>query len=165
MHTPSPRLLILLLLASLLAGCGFQLRSSDALMAHAPLYIAGLARYDTLRQSLEDTLTASHVALVPSKEMAKSIMKIRDQGERQQIITVDSRGKATEYMLIRTVGVSLVTPDGSVLVPEHTVSVRRTWTEAGKTGLAGSREARELRLRMLRELSMSILRALDYALR
>ena len=165
MQAPLPRLLILLLLASLLAGCGFHLRNSKALESHAPLYVAGLPRYDTLREALQDTLTASQIVVVPSKEMAKSIMKIRDQGERQQIITVDSRGKATEYMLIRTVGVSLVAPDGNELVPEHIVSVRRTWIEVGKTGLAGSREARELRHRMLRELSMSILRTLDYALR
>ena len=39
------------------------------------------------------------------------------------------------------------------------------WIEVGKTGLAGRREAAELRVEMLDELSMSILRVLDYSLR
>jgi outer membrane lipopolysaccharide assembly protein LptE/RlpB len=92
-------------------------------------------------------------------------MKIRDLGESQRVITVDSRGKATEYLFIRKVVVSLSTSDGRQLVSEHEVGVRRNWIEVGKTGLAARREAAELRVEMLEELSMSILRVLDYSLR
>ena len=159
------RFVLIMVLAGLLAGCGFHLRNSDALVAHAPVRIDGLARYDSLHKRLEEALTASGVSLASSPETAKTVMKIRDLGENQQVITVDSRGKATEYMLIRKVRVSLVTPAGRVLVPEQEVGVRRTWIEVGKTGLAGYREARELREEMLQELSVSVLGVLDYALR
>ena len=110
------RFVLIMVLAGLLAGCGFHLRNSDALVAHAPVRIDGLARYDSLHKRLEEALTASGVSLASSPETAKTVMKIRDLGENQQVITVDSRGKATEYMLIRKVRVSLVTPAGRVLV-------------------------------------------------
>jgi LPS-assembly lipoprotein len=164
MHSNSSRLL-LLLLVSLLAGCGFHLRGSDALARHAPLYLEGIDRYNPLARRLQSALTASGIEVVESRQSAKAVLKIRDLGENQRVITVDSRGKATEYMLIRKVVVSLAAPDGNELVGEQEVGVRRSWVEVGKTGLAGRREAAELRVEMLEELSMSILRVLDYSLR
>jgi len=164
MHANSSRLL-LLLLVSLLAGCGFHLRGSDALARHAPLYLEGIDRYNPLARRLQSALTASGIEVVESRQSAKAVLKIRDLGENQRVITVDSRGKATEYMLIRKVMVSLAAPDGNELVGEQEVGVRRSWVEVGKTGLAGRREAAELRVEMLEELSMSILRVLDYSLR
>jgi len=164
MHANSSRLL-LLLLVSLLAGCGFHLRGSDALARHAPLYLEGIDRYNPLARRLQSALTASGIEVVESRQSAKAVLKIRDLGENQRVITVDSRGKATEYMLIRKVVVSLAAPDGNELVGEQEVGVRRSWVEVGKTGLAGRREAAELRVEMLEELSMSILRVLDYSLR
>ncbi|MDX1344521.1 MAG: hypothetical protein R3179_01395 [Sedimenticolaceae bacterium] len=164
MQSISFRLLVLLLV-SLLAGCGFHLRDSDALARHAPLYLEGIDRYSPLSRRLRSTLTASGIEVVGSRESAKAVLKIRDLGENQRVITVDSRGKATEYMLIRKLIVSLAAPDGAELVGEQGVGVRRSWIEVGKTGLAGRREAAELRVEMLDELSMSILRVLDYSLR
>jgi LPS-assembly lipoprotein len=156
---------LVLLLVFLLAGCGFHLRDSDALARHAPLYLEGIDRYNPLSRRLRSALTASGIELVASPESAKAVLRIRDLGENQRVITVDSRGKATEYMLIRKVMISLADPDGGELVSEQEVGVRRSWIEVGKTGLAGRREASELRIEMLDELSMSILRVLDYALR
>ena len=156
---------LVLLLVFLLAGCGFHLRDSDALARHAPLYLEGIDRYNPLSRRLRSALTASGIEVVSSPESAKAVLRIRDLGENQRVITVDSRGKATEYMLIRKVMISLADPDGGELVSEQEVGVRRSWIEVGKTGLAGRREASELRIEMLDELSMSILRVLDYALR
>jgi LPS-assembly lipoprotein len=156
---------LVLLLVFLLAGCGFHLRDSDALARHAPLYLEGIDRYNPLSRRLRSALTASGIEVVSSPESAKAVLRIRDLGENQRVITVDSRGKATEYMLIRKVMISLADPDGGELVGEQEVGVRRSWIEVGKTGLAGRREASELRIEMLDELSMSILRVLDYALR
>mgnify|MGYP001556058129 FL=1 len=156
---------IILLLAIFLAGCGFQLRNSDALARHAPVTITGLDRYEPLHARLRNTLIAAGIPVVEDEKLAKSVMKIRDLGESQRVITVDSRGKATEYLFIRKVVVSLSTSDGRQLVSEHEVGVRRNWIEVGKTGLAARREAAELRVEMLEELSMSILRVLDYSLR
>ncbi len=157
--------LLVLLLVFLLAGCGFHLRDSDALARHAPLYLEGIDRYSPLSRRLQSALTASGIEVVESRQSAKAVLKIMDLGENQRVITVDSRGKATEYMLIRKVMVSLAAPDGGELVGEQEVGVRRSWIEVGKTGLAGRREAAELRVEMLDELSMSILRVLDYSLR
>jgi LPS-assembly lipoprotein len=164
MQANATRLLVLLV-ASLLAGCGFHLRDSDALARHSPLTLEGIDRYNPLSRRLRSALTASGIEVVESDNAAKAILKIRDLGENQRVITVDSRGKATEYMLIRKVMVSLADPDGGELVGEQEVGVRRSWIEVGKTGLAGRREAAELRVEMLDELSMSILRVLDYSLR
>ena len=164
MQSTSFRLLVLLLV-SLLAGCGFHLRDSDALARHAPLYLEGIDRYSPLSRRVRSTLTASGIEVVESRQAAKAVLKIMDLGENQRVITVDSRGKATEYMLIRKVMISLAAPDGGKLVGEQEVGVRRSWVEVGKTGLAGRREAAELRVEMLDELSMSILRVLDYSLR
>jgi len=158
------RLLVLILLI-LLGGCGFHLRDSDALARHAPLYLEGIDRYSPLARRLRSALTASGIEVVESGQSAKAVLKIRDLGQNQRVITVDSRGKATEYMLIRKVIVSLADHEGGILVGEQEVGVRRNWIEAGKTRLAGRREAADLRVEMLDELSMSILRVLDYSLR
>ena len=165
MQTLFTRSLLLLLLTVLLAGCGFNLRNSNALAQQGPIYLAGIDQYEALYRTLKHSMTAAGVTLSPSKQQAKSVLNMRDHGETQQVITVDSRGKATEYMLIRKVTVNLQTPGGKELVGDQEVGVRRNWIEAGKTGLAGYREAAELREEMLQELSMSILRVLDYSLR
>ena len=164
MHRTLTTLPVLMLLV-LLAGCGFHLRDSDALARHAPLYLEGIDHFTPLYRRLRSTLTASGIEVVESDSRANAVLRIRDLGESERVITVDSRGKATEYMLIHKGIVSLAAPDGSELVAEQEVGVRRSWVEVGKTGLAGRREAAELRAEMLRELSMSILRVLDYSLR
>ena len=149
----------------LLSGCGFHLRNAQPLPEHLnPLYIQGLGQYDQLNRTLRDTFLSAEVRLTLDKSDAASILTVVDHGQSRQVITVDSRGKATEYALTRKLTVKLTDRDGKVLMDEHTVGVERDWIDVGKDGLAGRVEESQLQQDMRRSLALSILRVLSYAL-
>ena len=158
-------LLLLSMLILLLSGCGFHLRNAQPLPEHLnPLYIQGLEQYDQLNRTLRDTFLSADVRLIRNKSEAASILTVRDHGQSRQVTTVDSRGKATEYTLTRKLTVKLTNRDGKVLMDERTVGVQRDWIDVGKDGLAGRVEESQLQQNMRRDLSLSILRVLGYAL-
>jgi len=159
-------LLLIGMLILFLSGCGFHLRNAQPLPEHLnPLYIQGLGQYDQLNRTLRDTLLSADVRLTRDQSGAASILTVRDHGQSRQVTTVDSRGKATEYMLTRKLTVKLTDRDGKVLMEERTVGVERDWIDVGKDGLAGRVEESQLQQDMRRDLALSILRVLGYALR
>lgn len=158
-------LLPLIMLILLLGGCGFHLRNAQPLPENLnPLYIQGLGQYDQLNRTLRDTFLSAEVRLTQNKSDAASILSVMDHGQSRQVITVDSRGKATEYALTRKLTVKLTDREDKVLMDERTVGVQRDWIDVGKDGLAGRVEESQLQQNMRRDLSLSILRVLGYAL-
>ena len=158
-------LLLLSVLLLLLSGCGFHLRNAQPLPEHLnPLYIQGLGQYGQLHRTLRDTFLSADVRLTRNKSDAASILTVRDHGQSRQVTTVDSRGKATEYALTRKLTIKLTDRDGNVLMDERTVGVQRDWIDVGKDGLAGRVEESQLQQDMRRDLALSILRVLGYAL-
>lgn len=148
----------------LLGGCGFHLRSAQPLPEHlTPLYIQGLERYQQLGRTLRHTFISADLQLTQDRSQAASILTIKDHGESRQIITVDSRGKATEYALTRKLTIKLIDRNGKVLMDERTVGVQRDWIDVGKDGLGGRVEKNQLQQDMHRDLALSILRVLGYA--
>ncbi len=158
-------LLLLSMLILLLNGCGFHLRNAQPLPENLnPLYIQGLEQYDPLNRTLRDSFLSADVRLTRDRSAAASILTVRDHGQSRQVATVDSRGKATEYALTRKLTVKLTDRDGKVLMDERTVGVERDWIDVGKDGLAGRVEESQLQQDMRRDLALSILRVLGYAL-
>jgi LPS-assembly lipoprotein len=154
------------LLLLLLCGCGFHLRSTPPLPEHlTPLYIHGLERYDQLNRSLRHGFAAANIEVTEERSAAAAILTVRDHGLTRKIITVDSRGKATEYALTRKLTIKLSDSSGKLLMDERTVGVQRDWIDVGKDGLAGRVEKSQLQQDMHAELAQSILRVLGYALR
>jgi LPS-assembly lipoprotein len=154
------------MLILLLNGCGFHLRNAQPVPEYLnPLYIKGLERYEQLNRTLRDTFLAADVRLASDQALAASILTVKDHGQSRQVITVDSRGKATEYALTRKLTVKLTDADGKVLMDERTVGVERDWIDVGKDGLAGRVEESQLQQDMHRDLALSILRVLGYALK
>ncbi len=158
-------LLLLSMLILLLSGCGFHLRNAQPLPEHLnPLYIQGMEQYDQLNRTLRDSFLSADIRLTRDRSAAASILVIRDHGQTRQVTTVDSRGKATEFALTRKLTVKLTDTDGKVLMDERTVGVQRDWIDVGKDGLAGRVEESQLQQDMRRDLALSILRVLGYAL-
>jgi LPS-assembly lipoprotein len=154
------------LLLLLLCSCGFHLRSSPPLPEHlTPLYIQGLERYDQLNRALRHSFAAADIQVAEERPGAAAILTVRDHGLTRKIITVDSRGKATEYALTRKLTIELSDSSGRPLMAERTVGVQRDWIDVGKDGLAGRVEKGQLQQDMHAELAQSILRVLGYALR
>ncbi|MEN8214246.1 MAG: LPS assembly lipoprotein LptE [Pseudomonadota bacterium] len=149
----------------LLNGCGFHLRSAQTLPEHLnPLYIQGLERYSQLNRTLRHTFVAADIRIAANKSGAASILTVRDHGQTRRVITVDNTGKATEYSLTRKLTVKLADSSGNTLVDDRTVGVERDWIDVGKDGLAGRVEEQQLQQNMRRDLALSILRVLGYAL-
>lgn len=154
------------LMLLLLCSCGFHLRSTPALPAHlTPLYIQGLERYDQLNRTLRNSFAAANIQVAEERSGAAAILTVMDHGLTRKIITVDSRGKATEYALTRKLTIKLSDSSGRLLMNERTVGVQRDWIDVGKDGLAGRVEKGQLQQDMHAELAQSILRVLNYALR
>jgi LPS-assembly lipoprotein len=91
-------LAFLLVLLSL-SACGFQLRGAVELPAEfQPLYLDESGDED-LRNELSALLRANHAVLVVTEASAAGHLKIGKQEKNRRVISVDSRGRAREYLL------------------------------------------------------------------
>lgn len=156
-------LLLLLLLAAQLAGCGFQPRG--AAMSRLgdlpqPLHIAGLARFSDLYRELDRQLAAAGVEMTggPAGSGSTLVVSRWDQGSR--VLSVDSRNKAVEYEIDELVTFALRSAAGEELLPARTERVIRIQYRPPTSVLGASRESELLREDMRRELVGRILRRL-----
>lgn len=100
------KLSVVLLLASLLAACGFKLRgSADLPTQQLPFATIALTLdptsefYGQLKRSIEATTAGTRV--VDLKE-AEAVLMVLGDTSQKNILSLSSAGKAREYRLVRT---------------------------------------------------------------
>jgi LPS-assembly lipoprotein len=134
---------ICLLVAALLAGCGFHLRG-EAHYAFETLFLNSPAAQPLtadLRRSLEGVGTAQ---LVSSPEKAQVILDINSVENNKQILSLSGGGKVSEFLLTKRIVFRVRDNAGNDWLPTSELLVRRTYTYSDVEALA--KEAQEQRL-------------------
>lgn len=156
--------LSLFLLSGLLAGCGFQLRGTDASYALdqlSPLYISGIGLGDPLFMMLKGQLTGSGVQIVDNPAQAREQLHIYNRRMEKKTHSVTGRGKVREYELIESLSFNLGgTPDAMAQVQNKPVSVRRVYVNPETETLARQVEETDLRRDMQQQLTGMLLQRL-----
>lgn len=164
------RILLVLLLALGLAGCGFHLRNKLMLPADtAAVKVVSSTPYSELAKLLRRNLHASGATLVdddaPESGVVPAQLQVLSERWGDLPIAIDAQGRAQEYSLRYAVIFKFVREDGSELVPQQVIELARDYVSppTDATGTTTEREilADELR----REMSASIIRRIDSVVR
>lgn len=156
------------LLALLLAGCGFHLRSALSLPPDlGPVQVDGRGQYSPLADALSLSLQRAGADVVEGRGRGEDVARLRVLSERwaSTPISIDARGRAQEYTLRYAVVFELVDADGEDVVPQQAVELARDYIRS-PTDLTGADSERELLSReMERDMVASIVRRIDGASR
>lgn len=154
--------LVLSLSASLLAGCGFQLRGSANIpdTMNALSINCGDAVDPKFCLNIQWKLQKSGHPTVP-QENAEIILDIDQLQDERRAISVTRNAIAAEYELTYRLDFHLTLKDGLPLLPSATVKAARTYRFDETKVLSKAREEEQLREEMFRELSDSLIRRLS----
>lgn len=120
-----PRLLILLLLVSIVSGCGFQLRGAFDLSGElSSLHMKHSTSFELARE-LKSILSANNVLLTEKANKANLQLILLNEEKRRSVLTVDGNGQVREYSLSYTVYFSIKNK-GSTEEVKHSVLLSRS---------------------------------------
>ena len=144
----------------LLAGCGFHLRGemvlSPILSAH---YVnAANSKY---KEDLTKVLNRSGIRVVNDLEIASAIIDLVSVKFDRQVLSINSRGQATAYILTYQVRCRFVDRTGRVLASPARLKLSRTLEYQRTQVLPKKQEEDALRARMREDLVQQILRRLN----
>ncbi|MFZ5636904.1 MAG: LPS assembly lipoprotein LptE [Pseudomonadota bacterium] len=165
--TKIARLVPALVLVALLSGCGFHLRSALQLPADlGPVAVTAVDPYsplaDTLARAMEraGTTPAATGALDGATRL-----EILSEKWADLPIAVDAQGRAQEYSLRYAVVFRLRKADDTMIVPQQAVELSRDYIAPPADSIGRNSERELLVGEMRRDMSASILRRIDAALR
>ena len=160
--------LIIVVLAALLAGCGFHLRNALTLPPEiGAVRVVSPDPYSPLAESLGQALTRAGVAAPVDPTATEGVATLEIISERwgDSPIALDNLGRAQEFSLRYATEFALRGADGQDVVPQQMIELSRDYVApaADAIGKASEREllSRELR----REMNAAILRRIGAASR
>lgn len=138
----SCRWLLLPLLLSLLAGCGFQLRGDPAVPPEmARTYIATDDRYSLFYHTFRRQLENAGAELVDSPVDATAEFAILTDDTGQRVLSVSARNVPTEFEVYYTVYYRVSSGENVLLEPQlHTLTRDYTYDETRVLGKAHEEE-------------------------
>lgn len=127
-----------LLLLSLLAGCGFQLRGSASVPAGMKrTYIQATDRHSLFYQRLRTELTGAGVELVDSPADATAVFSILSDITDQRVLSVSARNVPREYEVYYSIRYSITSGEKTMIEPRTQTETRAyTWDETQVLGKA-----------------------------
>lgn len=135
------RIVLALLAAILVAGCGFQLRgSTSALLPYKTFNIALPEEADLavwLRRYIE---SSGSTTLTGRPEEAEAVFQQLYDNRAKSILSVNAQGQVREYRLQVSYGFRVVDAKGRVLVPPNEITVTRDMTYDASAVLAKEQE-------------------------
>jgi LPS-assembly lipoprotein len=100
-------LLILILAALAVHGCGFQLRGAlDLSKDIAPLYIQQNSAFELARE-IKLLLEKNKIAVTEAPAGANAQLALLSENKKSRVLSVDANGRAREYQLTYTVNVAI----------------------------------------------------------
>lgn len=154
-----------LLVASTLAGCGFQLRGSNGsyTIPFHSMYI-GFPDNSQLGTELKRNLRATDQVVIADKpENAEAQFVVLGENRGKSILSLNSLGRAREYLLTYTLSYTVRDPKGVELIPATEISLRRNMAFDETQVLAKEAEEALLYRDMQADLVQQIIRRLAAA--
>ncbi len=153
------RLCLGLLAASLLAGCGFQLRG-QALLPFTAAHIEA-ARGSVLAEGLRRSLSGQG-KLAERSEGAPVRVRLTGEGREKSILSLSGAGKVREYRLEYRVDLSVFDAAGKELIAPTQIYLTREYSYNDEQVLAKEREEATLYRAMEQEAARQVLHRLSY---
>lgn len=156
------RLWLAVILAAILAGCGFHLRgASSGNLPYKTMHIS-LPESADVRIWLERYITAAgSTEIVNDPKLADAIFQQLADGRQKTILSVNAQGRVREYRLQMNYRFQLVNQKGQVLVPPNDISLSRDITFDDSSVLAKDMEEGLLWRDMNNDLVNQIMRRLS----
>jgi LPS-assembly lipoprotein len=148
-----------------LSGCGFHLRDQISVPTQlSPLHVVSSDRYSPLAESIAQALERGGVTVVREGGEG-AVLDILAEQWGDTPISVDALGRSQEFSLRYAVIFELRDGAGNVVVPRQTIELARDYVSnpASAIGAEGERETLATELR--REMSFSVLRRIDAAMK
>lgn len=156
------RCTLLLLLPSLMLGCGFALRGSNTVSSSYDELVLDLEQPNSdFARLLQRSLDVANVETSTSTERSNQVvLSVSSETVANRIVTVNPRARASQYELRLSVDIAINQADEILLAPE-TLMVERIIFE-DIANLAGSRGEVQLILsEMRRDLVDQLMRRLE----
>ncbi len=155
------RIALALLLAAIVAGCGFQLRGANSNLPYKTLYIA-LPETADVRIWLQRYIRATgQTTLVDSPKDADAVFQQLQDGRIKTILSVNAQGRVTEYRLQLDYRFRVVDAKGRELVAPNDINLSRDITFSDSNILAKDLEEGLLWRDMNNDLVSQIVRRLS----
>ncbi|MEB0162197.1 LPS assembly lipoprotein LptE [Glaciimonas sp. CA11.2] len=121
---PLVRWSIIIALTAMLAACGFHLRGT-ANLPFKTIYL-GSATGTPLGVELKRNIQASGTTeVVPNEKGAEAVMEVISQTQEKVILTLNSQGRAREYMLYSRFSFRLKDAQQKELMPQTLITLKR----------------------------------------
>ena len=147
----------LLLLVSVLSGCGFQLRGSLELSDDiSPLYLKSNSSFELARE-LKLLLATNNVTQTDKPAKANYQLILVREKKSRRVLTVDGDGRAKEYLLTYTIDYSINVKDAAQQDVIESISLKRSLLFDTEAVLAVTNESEILYKNMQRDAARLIL--------
>lgn len=158
------RWLIMGLVTTLVAGCGFQLRGELSLPPElATMRVQVADTFSPLQRNLEQALIRSGVRMAVGKE-ASAVLQISKNHMTRWPLTVGSAGRVQEYSMRYLVTMRLTDADGTVVVPTQDIQLERSYQFETIRAQGTPGEEEVVRAELERDMVQAILRRIDAVL-
>ena len=151
----------LLIVAAMVAGCGFQLQGAVTTPAAMDrTYIAAEDRYSLFYRELRAQLRDAGVILVESPQEATGTLSILVDETDQRVLSVSARNVPTEYEVYYSVEYALASGEQSLMAPQF-VTLTRDYTYDETLVLGKAREESLLRDAIAKDLVRIVLKQIS----
>ena len=155
------RAVFIVLLAAIIAGCGFKLRGSSANLPYKSMYIA-LPETADVRIWLQRYIRSSGATeIVDNAKDAEAVFQQLQDSRIKTILTVNTQGRVTEYRLQLNYSFRVVDAKGRELVGADDIGLSRDITYSDSNVLAKDLEEGLLWRDMNNDLVNQIMRRLS----
>lgn len=156
------RLLLAVIIAAVLTGCGFHLRGTvSGNLPYKTFYIA-LPDTSEINVWLQRYIKASgNTEIVSDAQNAEAIFQQVSDGRQKTILSVNAQGRVREYRLIRNYTFRVVNAKGQLLIPPNEINLIRDITYNDSAVLAKDLEEAMLWRDMNTDLVNQIMRRLS----
>ncbi len=152
------QLAVIALLA--LTGCGWQLRGSEKLPASmAATYLDSADLHSDFDRALRRSLGTAGATLVPVREDASVVLKIRKDSTGRRVLAVSARNTPQEYEVFYAVEYS-VEQGGKEVIPLQKLELVNDYRYDEAALLAKEKEEAGLRAALAQDLAGLVLRRL-----
>lgn len=160
--TVSLRRLTAILLLGLLTACGFHLRGkgANAGFAYPLVYIGGSGGTADQLRSYLPLLDNVKLATTPV-ENATAKLVVNGEKVDNIVLTINSTGQATEYLVKLAVSFSAFRPDGTALMTDQSVQLQRSYSYDPNNPIAMNGESDRLIKDMQQDAVQLILRRVN----
>jgi LPS-assembly lipoprotein len=149
-------LTVILPLAALLAGCGFQRRGT----ANLPFNSIRITLQSPFGLELARTIASGSNAKVVERGEAQADFNLLGEQREKAVLSLDTNGQVREYQLRYRVSFNVTGPNGAVYIPTNTLILRRTLTFNNQV-LAKAAEEEMLYTDMRSDMVQQILRRMQ----